>query len=416
MLVATGRPLPVYVSSSQAAGISTSSFTVTAPTGIQDGYLIVAIIRGKNRTNNITPPTGFINHFVLNDVLANSNFVYTKVAASESGNYTWTFSDTGSAASAIMLVYKNATRINTIGTYSSTNIASSITPTYPGVLLATFAVDSNADTVTTPPAGMTLRELCSPSGEHPSMAVYELSPQEAVATGTKTIVWAGGAHQDLSQLLQITNETNVAPEYISLSTQKNSATGNTLVINKPTGTIENDIMIAVMGSSSSTSFTWTGDTDWVEVAEQNSGWGSTRIAYKIAGASEGSSYTFTGVNSSWVLAGSILTYRYGTYDTVSGLFEGKAGPVIMNVSPLSPTSSQSVALFIGTVETGSSTISCAYFSTSLVLDNDATAPSFIVKMDPYRPIGSIGEVPFVDGGLAGGGYFCLSIKPTRTPS
>ena len=94
-----------------------------------------------------------------------------------------------------------------------------------------------------------------------------------------------------------------------------TATGSgsgTVVINKPTGTIDGDIMVAVMHGGNGG--TWTGDTGWTEVIDQ----GVTpnlRAAYKVA-SSEGSSYTFT-YSGSGSERGFIATFRGYQYDTAS---------------------------------------------------------------------------------------------------
>lgn len=70
-------------------------------------------------------------------------------------------------------------------------------------------------------------------------------------------------------------------------------------VTKPTGVASGDLLVAFMASPSAT-VTWTLPTGWVEAVSQASG-GSHRslMAYKVAGSSEPSSYTFTassGVN------------------------------------------------------------------------------------------------------------------------
>lgn len=94
-----------------------------------------------------------------------------------------------------------------------------------------------------------------------------------------------------------------------------TATANlstSLIINKPGGTIENDLIVAVLESVNGQ--TWTGASGWTEVLDQAVGNG-IRVAYKVAGASEGANYTFTSSGSDY-LVGIILTYRGFTYDTI----------------------------------------------------------------------------------------------------
>lgn len=86
----------------------------------------------------------------------------------------------------------------------------------------------------------------------------------------------------------------------------------TVVINKPSGTIDGDIMVAVMQGGNSG--TWTGDSGWTEIIDQGAG-PYMRAAYKVA-SSEGSSYTFT-YSGSGTESGFIATFRGYQYDTVS---------------------------------------------------------------------------------------------------
>jgi hypothetical protein len=105
------------------------------------------------------------------------------------------------------------------------------------------------------------------------------------------------------------------PTYIASAKTATGST-NTLVISKPSGTIEGDLMVAFMTAEDSR--TWTGDTGWTEVAIRTTG-PSTRVAYKIAGASEGSSYTFTISGTPSNVNGTILTFRNAVYTTASSI-------------------------------------------------------------------------------------------------
>ena len=87
----------------------------------------------------------------------------------------------------------------------------------------------------------------------------------------------------------------------------NTASGaaSTIVITKPSGTVDGDLLIAVFGSLDNSVQTLSG---WTSIVVGNSGGGgttsSTQSFYKIA-SSEGSDYTWT-VNSSVMCAGCIL--------------------------------------------------------------------------------------------------------------
>lgn len=396
---------PSFVSQSiNRAGSSTTN-TVTAPTGIQDGYLLVAYGVCNTASVTITPPTGFNVQYLEGTTV--TMFVASKVASSESGNYTWTWSSSVSGTIA-MLVYKDASVINTIGavarTSATTGTASSITPTYAGTLIAAFS-NGASSTIGTAPSGMTLRSSQTAAAQ--SVGIYDLSNQAASSTGTKDIIWNSSGTLS-SILFQITNEsTGIAPEFVAVANTQNTASGSSLVISKPTGTAQDDLMIAVMSAGGQSS-TWTGDTGWTEVAD-NGNSPDLRVAYKVAGASEGSSYTFTFGSSATTLAGSILTYRYGTYDTISSITFGN--PLV--TSSINTAASQSLLFLFATRAAASITLTLPASMTSRVLDNDITAPSYRV-CDQVVANGATGQRSVTTGSATNTNGIVLSIKPTRT--
>jgi len=124
-------------------------------------------------------------------------------------------------------------------------------------------------------------------------------------------------YSNASATLTLVPEQNATtpPTFIASAKTSNETLGTTLVIAKPTGTAEGDLMVAFMGASNDA--TWTGDTDWTEVVDEGVE-PSLRVAYKIAGASEPADYTFTCSVSSH-RAGTILTFRNAAYETASSV-------------------------------------------------------------------------------------------------
>lgn len=401
------RPQPTFVSSSANNANAATSVTVTAPSGIQDGDLLVAITY-TNAAAAITTPSGFSQ--LTNEQAANPyTVVSTKTAASESGNYTFNSSVSANFTAAI-LVYRNATTVNTVGSVnrltSATASATSITPTYVGTLVAAFTHSNGGATVSGAPAGMTLR--ASVSGP-PNFRAYDLANQAAAATGAKELLWStSGSVSGI--LLQVTNEPSVAPEFVASASQQNAATGATLIINKPTGTLEGDLMIAFMCREGGSGQTWTGDTGWTEVADQGAS-PNVRLAYKSAGASEASSYTFTCSSNSGFLSGSILAYRYAAYDVVAAGFTTAADPLIL--SSISPTLSQSILLAIGARNAASITLGTPTSMTARVTDSLSTAPSYIVCEQRVAK-GPTGTRSMSTGSTTNVAGIMLAIKPTRS--
>lgn len=404
------RPLPTFVSSSANNASAATSVTVTAPSGIQDGDLLVAITY-TNAAAAITTPSGFSQ--LTNEQAANPYVVVSvKTAASESGNYVFSSSVSANFTASI-LVYRNATRVNTIGNFnrltSATASATSITPTYVGTLVAAFTHSNGGATVSGAPSGMTLR--ASVSGP-PNFRAYDLANQAAAATGNKGLLWStSGTVSGL--LLQVTNEPNVTPVFVASATGMNAGgggggSGQLLTINKPTGTVEGDLMIALM--SAETNSTWTGDTGWTEVLDQGTN-PSLRVAYKIATASEASSYTFTNNSNTNGKSGAILTYRYAAYDVIAGAVTTNANPLLL--TSISPSLSQSVLIAFGARDGASITLGTPTSMTARVTDADGTSPSYIV-CDQTVAKGPPGTRSMSTGSTISVAGIMLAIKPTRS--
>jgi hypothetical protein len=239
ILMASSTLPPLFISSSSNRSTSDTN-TVTAPSDIQNGDLLVAF--GVNDTANglFSVPTGF-TVVSLETGSGSAFFLATKIAVNESGNYAFTWLDTvGNTVS--ILVYRNASVVNVIGAINyatgTTGTANSVTPTFDGILLAAFGLGRNA-TISTPPSGMNQRVL---STSQPALAIYD-QDQNAGSTGTKSVTWSQSS-SNYSTLFQVTNEPNIAPDFIaSAKTQTGLATS--ISLSKPTGTIENDLMVAL---------------------------------------------------------------------------------------------------------------------------------------------------------------------------
>jgi hypothetical protein len=402
----SAQALPEFVSSSINRS-TTAGNTVTAPTGIQDGDLLVAVGFNVDESLTITLPSGF-NVAHLDVASNNTEFIAIKTASSESGNYT--FNWFGGASNTIaILVYRNATKVNTVGAVArgsgSSPPAQSITPTYVGTLVGVFG-NETARTISTAPSGMTQRAVQTAAA--PALAVYDLSDQGPSATSQYTLTWSGtGVVYGIQ--FQVTNEPDVAPEFVAMAQTQNTTTGTSLVINKPTGTLEGDLMVAVMASNGALTGGWT-DTTFTEVADQGATSPSLRVAYKVAGSSEPSDYTFSSGDTD-TKSGTILTYRYASYDTIAGSFTTGANPLVL--TSISPSESQSILIAAGARAAGSITLGTPTSMTARATDNDSTAPSYIV-CDQTVAKGPTATRSMSTGSSLSVAGIMLSIKPTRS--
>jgi hypothetical protein len=191
-------------------------------------------------------------------------------------------------------------------------------------------------------------------------------------------VFGGGATSSTDSWVAVTlalrpNQNISPPEFIASAQQQNTTNGNSLTIDKPAGTLEGDLMVAFMAAQITYSFS--SPAGWTEIGDYN----GVAVAYKVAGASEGSSYTFSSSLSASKLSGAILTYRGAAYDAIGSF----AGPTNNSVTATGPSAAENYSRLIGF---GSTRVSdggmSSSMSTTRALDNDAThAPSWIIGDD-----------------------------------
>jgi hypothetical protein len=173
------------------------------------------------------------------------------------------------------------------------------------------------------------------------------------------------------------------PTFVASSTAT-ATSSTTLNINKPTGTLTNDILVAFLDSDSTT-VTWTGPAGWTEVSDI-----SGRVAYyRTVGTSEGSSYTFTasGVNTS---SGVMVAYRYAAID-VAGVWSGSStNPAV--ASAITTTAKNTILLHCCASSTSAITISTPTGYTSIVSNETGSFPSYKVSYAQKASTGNTGTV------------------------
>jgi len=414
LLSSTGalRKPPAFVSSS-VARYATLTNTVTAPAGIQNGDLLVAVGFNLFSGSTVSVPAGF-NLVYLENSTGNTMFIAVKSAASESGDYSFTWSATNSNAVSI-LVYRDATRVNTVGAISratsNTVTASSINPSYSGRLCAVFANEDDNVVVGSFPTDMTNRvSYIGSTGVRPGAFLIYDKYQAASSSGNKTLTFSVSNGPITAGLLfQITNEPYLAPEFVSYASTQSTVVGQTLTVSKPSGTISGDLMLAVMSAGGTGSGSWTGDTGWTEIADEGS-LPNLRLAYKMAGESEPSIYTFTCAEPNNLTTGCILTYRYASYDTV-GVFVTNSDP--LNLASITPSKSQSALIACGTVNEISLTLVAPTSMTPRVTDSDTRTTSYRV-FDQIVQSGYIGARYIGLGSGSASAGILVSIKPSRS--
>jgi len=196
-----------------------------------------------------------------------------------------------------------------------------------------------------------------------------------------------------------------AVTYVAAATTSNSTQTASLVINKPTGTVEGDIMVALYGSNSGV--TWASASGWTEVIDQGAA-PSLSVAYKVAGASEDANYTFTSSVSRF-LSGAILTFRGAAYDVVGSV----ATNTTMTASAIT-LSSNSSAIIAGFFDNGTSRTWSNPTSglISAATDSDANAPSFAIYYQLNVSSGSTGSKTATPSGTNNPASILVGLKPS----
>lgn len=138
----------------------------------------------------------------------------------------------------------------------------------------------------------------------------------------------------------------LGPSYISYSSGEGYLS-TSLVINKPSGVLSGDLLVAAMVGS-----TFTGASGWTEKIDQGAA-PALRIATLTAGGSEPSSYTFTaasGVNT----VGQIICLRNAQFDVLGASVTTLSGDGNLVITAV--TSAGGIILAFVATDSASSTI------------------------------------------------------------
>jgi len=213
----------------------------------------------------------------------------------------------------------------------------------------------------------------------------------------------------LFQKLLGTNAAKVFPQFIASAQTQRTTSGSTLNISKPSGTIQGDLMVAFMSSGATLSDrTWSVPSGWTELVDQDDP-PNFLAAYKVAGASEGSSYTFTMSSSASDIAGTILTYRNAAYDIIGSLSTNSSTLTLASITASLGNSVLIAALFrpsssVTITQSGGSTMDVK------VTDNVGDPPSFRI-FDELVSAGATGTRSFSMGGSSATVGVMLLIEP-----
>lgn len=165
-----------------------------------------------------------------------------------------------------------------------------------------------------------------------------------------------------------------------------SLSNNTAITgNKPANTNENDLLIAILADYINR--TYTPPSGWTEVLDN----GRLNICYKIAGASEPSTYTWTpsaGTRSCLL----ICTYRNAAYDTIGTVSTTVSGTT--QTAPAITLASSGSTLFAVFAAASSNNLSYSNQTAGLnvlLSDSDSNTPSMTVYTQDNVSSGSTGN-------------------------
>jgi len=314
---------------SSASATSTPSFSLSSLTGglgssPQAGDVVIACVSFKTTSaRNITCTTAGYQRSAINyrDVTDDVNIaVFYKYLSSSETSVAFNIVDAVSSRFCVH-VWRNADPYRPIciagATTNTTAVPNAPSVTTPKNSNVVIAIGANAGAST-----RTLTNLTAPSG---MSNFFQVTASSDSGIGIASILretagaydppaFGGGNSSTSSSAAAVSlclwNDQGIrTPEFVAASST-NPVTTSSITVNKPAGTQQGDLMIAVM--SASVNATFTGATGWTEVVDQAVS-PSLRVAYRYAGATEGSSYSFTSSPSGASKAAAILTYRYAQY-------------------------------------------------------------------------------------------------------
>lgn len=178
---------------------SVAANTVTKPTGVIEGDLLVAFMAGDTGASQTwTQPSGW-TEVIDKGSTPNIAISYKVATDSEPADYTFTFSAANSNY-VVIVAYRNAV-YDTVGTFSSATdpiVAPAITvAANNSVLLAFYARGNSTNTTWTTPTGMSIVVLDN-SGVSPSCGLFSQSVNSG-STGTRSS--SGGSTSRVSGIL-----------------------------------------------------------------------------------------------------------------------------------------------------------------------------------------------------------------------
>jgi hypothetical protein len=273
----------------RAAGtgnINGTALVVTAPAGLADGDVMLAVIGGRGSSLTCTPPAGWTSVITQIRSTVGKLFIFSKVASGESGSYTFTLNVSSQHSGGILAFtgVNTTTPVNVSagaqdGTSVTAHVAPDITTTVDGCMILRAAMEavSGVNSSYTWPAPATERfDVTGTDGTVRQVTSAATEPQTtAGATGTRT----GTSAQ----------ATSYASVSVALAPQPVNPPINT-VAPAITGTLTSGSTLTVSNgtwSNSPTGYTYQWKRDGVNIS------GATASTYVVTVGDRGTTLTCT---------------------------------------------------------------------------------------------------------------------------
>jgi hypothetical protein len=403
--------LPSIVSTSfnAGSGAATGSISITKPTGVSVGNLLVAVLYADSYAVSFSS-TGWTSQQQPNDGSGAACAILTRTAdGTEASSISFTCS-TGQAQAGGIINLSNARFAGagvgaTAGSLQSVVSPSLTTPTANCLLFDVVSSVTSGQSWTAP-SGMTQQWAGSSA---PSGAVYSQSIATAGSTGTRTAANTSSATKNGSMFMVAPASWVFPTLSVVGSVAATQATAGSITFSgAPSGTQNGDLLVALFIGNAST---FQAKTGWNHHADQGAIPGLE--VYSRTASSESGSYVFTASSGSGAMGGILVALR-----STSGTPAVDAtGSVVANSN--SPTVTATAVAnycrglsFFG-MSAASNTIAAPSGSTSVASDNDATSPSWQCALTNAYVLagGTLSGSTSISGGALGSGSVMLSIKP-----
>ncbi|WP_233582546.1 cell wall anchor protein [Corallococcus sp. CA053C] len=407
---------------SSASGKGITSLAIPAPAGVQENDVILARLTNRNNVNAIlTAPTGWTLLRSDQSASAIKTWILYKVAtASEPASYTFTL-DLASYLAGTLVAYSGVDPTNPIDTHSGQKNGDSQTFTTPA--LTTTSADglavwfgsqvwTGASCPTpgiSPPTGFSVKEdTCLVSSS--SGILFHVSESELGAAGVQAAFNGSSAFvaTNTAEVVALRAIPPPPPPPATVAFRATAAAtalaASSLTIAAPAGVQADDLLLARLSNRNQVGAVITPPAGWTLLrSDQSSSQLKSWVFYKVATASEPSSYAF-GIDLASNIAGSIDAFSgvdpVNPIDTHSGQ---KNGTTAAFDTPLITTSTaDGLAVWFGSqIWTGSTcpaspivppTDFTESFETCLV----STSTGLIFNA-AWKPLGAAGLQPAFNG-------------------